>query len=106
MTDSNQNGFIGHLIELRNRLMKALISIFLIFIALVYFANDIYAFVAAPLVDSLPKHSTMIATDVTAPFLLHLNLLCLFLCFLQFRLFCIKFGALSPRDCISTKEAC
>ncbi|RXE94855.1 twin-arginine translocase subunit TatC [Pseudoalteromonas phenolica] len=68
MSESLQSGFIGHLIELRNRLMKALLSILLIFIALVYFANDIYAFVAAPLVNSLPENSTMIATDVTAPF--------------------------------------
>ncbi len=68
MSESLQSGFIGHLIELRNRLMKALLSILLIFIALVYFANDIYAFVADPLVKSLPENSTMIATDVTAPF--------------------------------------
>ena len=68
MSESLQSGFIGHLIELRNRLMKALLSILLIFIALVYFANDIYSFVADPLVQSLPENSTMIATDVTAPF--------------------------------------
>ncbi|CAM4058229.1 twin-arginine translocase subunit TatC [Pseudoalteromonas byunsanensis] len=48
--------------------MKALLSILLIFLALVYFANDIYSFVASPLVSSLPENSTMIATDVTAPF--------------------------------------
>ncbi|WP_440054734.1 twin-arginine translocase subunit TatC [Pseudoalteromonas sp. T1lg65] len=68
MTESVQSGFISHLVELRNRLMKALISILLIFVALVYFANDIYAFVAAPLVESLPSNASMIATDVTAPF--------------------------------------
>ncbi|TMP40703.1 twin-arginine translocase subunit TatC [Pseudoalteromonas citrea] len=68
MSDTQQSGFIGHLIELRNRLMKAILSILVIFIALVYFANDIYAFVAAPLVAHLPANSTMIATDVTAPF--------------------------------------
>lgn len=43
-------------------------SVFVIFVSLVYFANDIYAFVAAPLVNSLPSNTTMIATDVTAPF--------------------------------------
>ncbi|MCG7564249.1 MULTISPECIES: twin-arginine translocase subunit TatC [Pseudoalteromonas] len=68
MSDMTNSGFIGHLIELRNRLIKALLSILIIFISLVYFANDIYAFVAAPLVESLPANSTMIATDVTAPF--------------------------------------
>ncbi|MCF6436441.1 MULTISPECIES: twin-arginine translocase subunit TatC [Pseudoalteromonas] len=68
MSQAHQSGFISHLIELRNRVMKALLSILLIFIALVYFANDIYSFVASPLVSSLPENSTMIATDVTAPF--------------------------------------
>ncbi|MCF2911027.1 twin-arginine translocase subunit TatC [Pseudoalteromonas sp. DL2-H2.2] len=68
MSDMTNSGFIGHLIELRNRLIKALLSILVIFVSLVYFANDIYAFVAAPLVESLPANSTMIATDVTAPF--------------------------------------
>lgn len=68
MTESAPSGFIAHLVELRNRLMRALMSVFVIFVALVYFANDIYAFVAAPLVESLPSNTTMIATDVTAPF--------------------------------------
>lgn len=68
MTEQAHTGFVGHLIELRNRLMKALLSILLIFIALVYFANDIYSFVAAPLIANLPSTATMIATDVTAPF--------------------------------------
>lgn len=68
MTEQAHTGFVGHLIELRNRLMKALLSILLIFIALVYFANDIYSFVAEPLVANLPSTATMIATDVTAPF--------------------------------------
>jgi sec-independent protein translocase protein TatC len=68
MSDMTNSGFIGHLIELRNRLIKALLSVLIIFVSLVYFANDIYAFMAAPLVESLPANSTMIATDVTAPF--------------------------------------
>ena len=68
MTEQAHTGFVGHLIELRNRLMKALLSILLIFIGLVYFANDIYSFVAAPLIANLPSTATMIATDVTAPF--------------------------------------
>ncbi|WP_404341903.1 twin-arginine translocase subunit TatC [Pseudoalteromonas mariniglutinosa] len=68
MTEQAHSGFVGHLIELRNRLMRALLSVLIIFIALVYFANDIYSFVAAPLVAHLPSTATMIATDVTAPF--------------------------------------
>lgn len=66
--ETSQNGFIGHLVELRNRLVRALLSILLIFLALVYFANDIYHFIANPLLANLPENASMIATDVTAPF--------------------------------------
>jgi sec-independent protein translocase protein TatC len=68
MSETTQSGFISHLVELRDRVLRAMLSILFIFIALVYFANDIYAFVANPLVAKLPENTTMIATDVTAPF--------------------------------------
>ena len=50
MSEQAKSGFVAHLIELRDRLIKSLFSILVIFIGLVYFANDIYEFVAAPLV--------------------------------------------------------
>ncbi len=67
-SETVNNGFIGHLVELRNRLVRALLSVLIIFLALVYFANDIYHIIANPLIANLPENSTMIATDVTAPF--------------------------------------
>ena len=60
---------VAHLIELRNRLLYCLITIALIFLALFSFANDIYTFVATPLQVFLPESSSMIATEVAAPFL-------------------------------------
>ncbi len=59
---------ISHLLELRNRLMKALICVALVFCGLVYFANDIYHLIASPLLENLPQGSSMIATNVAAPF--------------------------------------
>lgn len=59
---------ISHLIELRKRLLNCIIAILLIFLALVYFANDIYQLVAEPLISQMPLGSTMIATDVASPF--------------------------------------
>lgn len=59
---------ISHLIELRKRLLNSLISILLIFIVLVFFANDIYQLVSAPLIKQLPAGASMIATDVASPF--------------------------------------
>ncbi len=60
---------VQHLVELRNRLARCLITMLVIFLSLVYFANDIYAFVAAPMQAVLPENSTMIATQVASPFL-------------------------------------
>ncbi|MFD2179199.1 twin-arginine translocase subunit TatC [Veronia pacifica] len=59
---------VGHLMELRDRLLRSLLSVLAVFLCLVYFANDIYSFVASPLIDKLPQGATMIATDVATPF--------------------------------------
>jgi len=76
MTDSQQKddagqkeeGFVTHLVELRDRLMRAAASVIICFLALVYWAPDIYSLLADPLVSALPAGTSMIATDVTAPF--------------------------------------
>lgn len=60
---------IDHLIELRDRLLRCVIVIGVLFVALVAFANDIYAFVAEPLQSILPEGTSMIATEVASPFL-------------------------------------
>ncbi|MCK2184586.1 twin-arginine translocase subunit TatC [Halomonas getboli] len=60
---------IEHLVELRSRLLRAVIAILIIFLGLYAFANDIYAFVAEPLMALLPEGSQMIATEVASPFL-------------------------------------
>ncbi|ATO35682.1 Sec-independent protein translocase protein TatC [Dickeya dianthicola] len=59
---------ISHLIELRKRLLNSIISVLVVFLALVYFANDIYQIVSAPLIKQLPAGASMIATDVASPF--------------------------------------
>lgn len=65
---------ISHLLELRNRLLRALVAVLVVFVGLIYFANDIYEFVSAPLVERLPEGATMIATDVASPFFTPLKL--------------------------------
>lgn len=60
---------VAHLTELRDRLLRALLSVLLIFICLFPFANEIYTFVSEPLRALLPEGSSMIATDVASPFL-------------------------------------
>jgi len=60
--------FVGHLKELRLRLVYSLIALGLCFLVLFIFANDLYGYVSEPLRAILPEGSTMIATDVTSPF--------------------------------------
>ncbi|MGF1750629.1 twin-arginine translocase subunit TatC [Vibrio cionasavignyae] len=65
---------ISHLLELRNRLLRAIGAVLVVFICLIYFSGDIYDFVSKPLVERLPEGATMIATDVASPFFTPLKL--------------------------------
>ena len=68
MTEDATQPLIGHLVELRTRLLRCIICILLVLACLLYFSNDIYHIVANPLISQLPKGSSMIATDIAAPF--------------------------------------
>lgn len=57
-----------HLLELRNRVLRAILGVIIVFCCLVYFAQDIYQYVAQPLLSAMPEGSQMIATDVASPF--------------------------------------
>ncbi|MXP67656.1 Sec-independent protein translocase subunit TatC [Pantoea sp. Aalb] len=65
---------ISHLIELRKRLLNCIITVLIIFLVLIYFSNDIYHFIALPLIKQLPIGGNMIATNVTSPFLTPIKL--------------------------------
>jgi sec-independent protein translocase protein TatC len=67
--DAREQPFLDHLIELRRRILHALLVVVVLFFPIYVFANDIYQFVAAPLLAHLPEHSSMIATEVASPFL-------------------------------------
>lgn len=74
MSDEQQQPLISHLIELRNRLLKAVCAILIIFLGLFYFANDLYLILVRPLSVLLPDTGQMIATGVIAPFLVPFKL--------------------------------
>ena len=65
---SDQETFISHLIELRDRLLHTLIALGVAFIPCFVFARDLYTLLATPLIAKLPAGSQMIATDVTGAF--------------------------------------
>jgi sec-independent protein translocase protein TatC len=67
-TSDNEQPLIAHLIELRQRLMRIVLFVLVIFAGLFYFANDLYDYLSAPLTALLPAGTSMIATDVTSPF--------------------------------------
>jgi sec-independent protein translocase protein TatC len=59
---------ISHLLELRDRLIRCVIAVGIVLLPCVTFSNDIFSFVARPLMDKLPKGQTLIATGVMSPF--------------------------------------
>lgn len=63
-----EDSFISHLIEMRDRLLRAVLAIIVIFVCLFPWAQDLYALLAQPMLAALPKGGQMIATDVTTPF--------------------------------------
>ena len=74
--EQDSQPLVSHLIELRDRLLKAIAVTLLIFFGLVFFANNIYAMVTGPLTALLVESNqgSLIATDVTATFVAPLKL--------------------------------
>ncbi len=64
----SQSPLLDHLLELRRRLLIGVIVVLAIFSVLAFFADDLYSWLAAPMIASLPQGSTLIATDVATPF--------------------------------------
>ncbi len=60
--------FIAHLTELRDRILRTLLVLGILFVGLSFFANELYAYLAVPLLQQMPKGSSMIAIDVASPF--------------------------------------
>jgi sec-independent protein translocase protein TatC len=60
---------VAHLLEMRNRLLQCILVVLFIFLGLFAYSNELYLYISDPLVTNLPVNSSMIATDVTSPFL-------------------------------------
>lgn len=69
-TSEMQETFISHLVELRNRIIKASIAVVIVFLCLMPWAGHIYDILAYPMMVALPAGSKMIATGVITPFLI------------------------------------
>lgn len=62
-------GLISHLIELRSRLLRAIVAVLLVFLCLLPFAKQLYSWLAEPLLSRLPAGAHLVAIDVSSPFL-------------------------------------
>ncbi|WP_374486291.1 twin-arginine translocase subunit TatC [Zoogloea sp.] len=63
-----EDSFISHLIELRDRLLRCVIALVAVFACLMPWAGDIYDVLAHPMMQALPEGTRMIATGVVTPF--------------------------------------
>lgn len=63
-----QETFIAHLIELRDRMLRAIVAVAVVFVCLMPWAGEIYDILAKPMMDTLPAGTHMIATGVVTPF--------------------------------------
>lgn len=72
--DTGMAGFLGHLVELRNRLLKAVLVVLALFLALFPFRNELFTLLADPLSRHMPAGTTMIAVQVASPFFIPLKL--------------------------------
>jgi len=66
---SAEQPLVKHLIELRDRLLRVVLAVVIIFLGLFAFANDLYTYLAEPLLRHMPEGTSMIATEVASPFL-------------------------------------
>ena len=64
-----EQSFLSHLVELRQRLLRAALAVLVVLLILLPFAQDVYSFLSAPLLAALPEGVNMVAYEVASPFL-------------------------------------
>jgi sec-independent protein translocase protein TatC len=71
--ESKSGSLMSHLVELRDRVVRMVIAVLVLFAGMFYWANEIYIYLAEPLTRHLPEDANMIAIDVASPFLTFLT---------------------------------
>lgn len=72
--DLAEGSLVSHLVELRDRLLRALIAVGVVFVPCAIYANELFTLVATPLIEKMPKGTSMIATSLISPFIAPLKL--------------------------------
>ena len=81
-TAQGSGSLMSHLVELRDRVVRMVLAVLVLFLGMFYWANDIYVYLAEPLTRHLPEGSSMIAIDVASPFLTPFKLVLMLAVFL------------------------
>jgi len=74
MNEDAQETFLSHLIELRDRLVRALIAVGIAFLPAFFYASELYDLLAMPMMKTLPEGARMIATGVVTPFFIPMKI--------------------------------
>jgi len=69
-TEATEQPLISHLVELRDRLLRCLLVVLVLFLCIFPFGNDLYIIISQPLLNVMPEGSNMIATSPTSPFMI------------------------------------
>ena len=80
--ESKSGSLMSHLVELRDRVVRMVIAVLVLFAGMFYWANEIYIYLAEPLTRHLPEDANMIAIDVASPFLTPFKLVLMLAVFL------------------------
>ena len=80
---SAAGSLMSHLVELRDRVVRMVVAVLVLFLGMFYWANDIYVYLAEPLTRHLPEGANMIAIDVASPFLTPFKLVLMLAVFLS-----------------------
>lgn len=80
--EEKSGSLMSHLVELRDRVVRMVIAVLVLFLGMFYWANDIYVYLAEPLTRHLPEDANMIAIDVASPFLTPFKLVLMLAIFL------------------------
>ena len=80
--EDKSGSLMSHLVELRDRVVRMMVAILVLFVGMFYWANDIYIYLAEPLTRHLPEDANMIAIDVASPFLTPFKLVLMLAVFL------------------------
>src|SRR5262245_6973149 len=69
-----EGSLISHLLELRNRLLKAVIAVVVMFVPCAWYQSQLFTLIAQPLIEKLPKGASFIALNPISPFMAPLKL--------------------------------